>query len=440
MAMGHLTDAAQVACDAAIKAGADFADAVASEGSNRSVSLELGAVKDIPARTSTGISVRAFKRGACAWSSAAALTKEEAVTAGEAAAKLAAVGDPAPDFIALPAGGAGDAGGGLWDARRAGLSIEDLVGFLMPEVAGVRSVAPKAVVNGGCGCGAGSSVLASSRGFIVERCGTSVSCSISATIREDDEVGSFSEYDSARTMGEFAPAGIGKTAAQEALRFLGARKLPSGQLPLILGFRCGRNVLAGIAFHANAEDVQRDRTYLVGKKGERVASEALTRADDPLIPGGVASSATDGEGVRRNKLTVVENGVLCTYLHNSYTAGKAKEPNTGHSTRGGIAPTNCNPVPGKRKLAELIAGTKEGIYLPNGHVGVNATTGDYSQVLDFALKIENGEVAYPVKETMISGSYLDLLMAVEEVSSDYREEPGAVMPGVLIGTVKVVGR
>lgn len=440
MAMGHLTDAAQAACDAAMKAGADFADAVASEGSNRSVSLELGAIKDITARTYTYISVRAFKRGACAWTSASALTKEEAVAAGEAAAKLAEVGDPDSDFIELPEGGGVPEVEGLWDDRIAGLSIEDLVAFLMPEVAGVRAVAPKAVVSGGCGCGAGASAYASSRGFVVEKRGTSVSCSAGAIIREGDEVGSFYEYDAARTMAEFAPAGIGKTAAEEALRFLGARKLPSGELPLILGFRCGRGVLTGLASHANAEDVQRDRTYLVGRKGQRVASDAVTLIDDPLIPGGMASSSTDGEGVPRKKLTLVENGVLRTYLHNSYTAGKAKEPNTGHSTRGGISPTNCNPVPGAQTLAELIAGTKEGVYLPSGHIGVNATTGDYSQVLDFGLKIENGELAHPVKETMISGSYLDLLMAVEAVSSDYREEPGAVMPGVLIGKVKVVGR
>ncbi len=438
--MQDLIDAAQAACDAAVRAGAEFADVSAWAGENRSVDLELGQVKEIVAQTHSGLSVRAFRRGACAWTSASTLDRETAATVGASAASLAAIGDPDPDFRELPAGGSDLVVPGLFDEAVAGLSIADLIGFLLPEVEGALAVAADATVMGGCGCSWGRSVLVSSRGFSVSRTGSSVSCYLSAVIRHGDDVGSFHEYTYGRTMDRFAPRGIGRVAAEGAQRYLGARHLASGTLPIIFGFRAAGGILTMLAGHANAEDVQRKRSYLVGKRGETVASPAVTLVDDPFIPGGGGSSATDGEGVPHRTLTLVDRGVLTTYLHNSYTAGKGGEENTGHSTRGGIAPTNCNPVPGERPLAEMIAEVKDGVFVDVGHLSVNRTSGDFSQVLDFGVKIENGELAYPVKETMISGSYPEFLARVAEISSDYREEPGAILPAMRVDDVRVVGR
>jgi PmbA protein len=438
--MQDLIDVAQAACDAAVRAGADFADVSAYAGEHRSVDLELGLVKEISAQTYSGLSVRAYRRGACAWASASTLARDEAVSAGESAARLAAIGDPDPDFRELPEGGSDVTIAGLYDERVAGLTIEDLMAYLLPEVEGALAVAPEATIMGGTSCGWGRNALVSSRGFTVERIGSSVSCYVNAVIRHGDDVGSFGDYDFGRTLDAFVAAGLGRKAAEGALQYLGARHIASGEFPIVFGFRAAPGILTMLASHANAEDIQRKRSYLVGKRGEAVASPAVTLVDDPFIPGGGSSSPTDGEGVPHKKLALVEGGVLKTYLHNSYTAGKGGETNTAHSTRGGISPTNCSPVPGTRPLAELIAEVKEGVFVDLGHLSVNRTTGDFSQVLDFGMKIENGELAYPVKETMISGSYLDFLANVDAVSSDYREEPGSVMPGMRVQRVRVVGR
>lgn len=439
-AMECLVDAAQRACDAAVAAGAEFADAVAGTSESHGISLERGVIKSVDSRSHVYVSIRAYVRGGCGWAYASRLEPEDVTSAGEEAAALAAAADPDPDFIELPEGGPTQEIEGLFDDAVAGLSVDDLVALLMPEVGAAREVEPEAIIGGGAATGWARAALVSSRGVCVTRATTGLHCSINVVIRRGDDVGSFYDYDHARQMRDFAPQGIGRKAALEAKSFLGARQCPSGEMTVVFGPLAGSSALMPAIYAANAEDVQRKRSFMAGRKGEQVASPVVTMVDDPFIPGGASSSAEDGEGVPRRKLVIISNGVLTTYLHNSYTAGKGKEPNTAHSTRGGIAPTNCNPVPGAATAAQLIAEVDDGIYFNTGGVSVNTTTGDFSQVVDFGFKIEHGELTYPVQETMISGSYLEFLQNVDAISSDYREEPGAVMPTVRVSRVRVIGR
>jgi len=283
------------------------------------------------------------------------------------------------------------------------------------------------------------SVLVNSLGVEAASRGTHVGLSIFAIVKHGDDVGSYFEFDSGRRLADFEPEGIGAKAAREALRFLGARKIETGVLPIVFGPLATHGVFGSLCWNANAESIQRNRSFLIGKKGQPVASELVTLVDDALIPNGLGSSPYDGEGFPRKPLTVVENGVLLSWLHNSYTASKAKEPNTGHSTRGGIAPTNVNPRLGDILAEEIIRDTKEGLYLPAGGVSPNPVSGDFSETVDFGFKIENGELAYPVKNTMIAGNALEFLRSLDAISSDAREEPGTLMPTIRVQNVKVAG-
>ena len=193
-----------------------------------------------------------------------------------------------------------------------------------------------------------------------------------------------------------------------------------------------------LCWAANAESIQRKRSWAVGKRGERVASAVVSLRDEPLIPRGLGSAPFDGEGFPHRPLEVVREGVLLTYFHNSYTANKAHEPNTGHASNGGIAPTNIIPALGKKTAAEIIKETDSGIYVNMGGVSPNYVNGEISSVVDFGFKIERGELAYPVQNTMIAMNILDLLKNVDAISSDYREEPGAIMPTVRVSAAQIV--
>jgi PmbA protein len=136
----------------------------------------------------------------------------------------------------------------------------------------------------------------------------------------------------------------------------------------------------------------------------------------------------------------LEKGVLKTYLHNSYTSGKSGEENTGHATfGGGISATNLIPQLGKRTAKQIISEIKEGIYIDNTSIRPDTASGDFSQPIDFGFKIENGQIAYPLKETIIGGNFLELLKNIEEISSDYRAEPGSIMPTIKVKEIIVSG-
>ncbi len=437
--MSDLLQLAQIACEAATAAGADQADASAGRGHDIGVEIERDRIKSSDGRWTGGVSVRAFFRGGVGWANAAKLEPEAAQDAGRRAAEMARVAEPDPDFVSLPEGDGAPEVEGLFDERVAELTVDQFVEWCLGHVDEAKQVAPDAVVSGGGGAGWHEGAIANSLGVGESSRRTSVGLSTFVIIKRGDDVGSYYDFDQARVLGDLEPTGIGSRAAAEAVRFLGARHVPTTTLPVVLGPLASFSLIRGLCADANAEDIQRKRSYLVGKRGELIASELLTITDEPFIPRGMGSARYDGEGFPHQPLTVVQNGVLATYLHNSYTANKGGEPNTGHSTRGGISPTNTIPKLGEAAAAEIIADTSEGIYLDATGISPNSVTGEISATVDFGFKIENGKLAYPVKSTLLGINMLELLQNIDAISSDYREEPGMIMPTIRAHGVRVAG-
>jgi len=346
--MDDLLTIAQKACEVAVQVGAEFVDVLAYRGRHVSVELEKGAIKSCDVRWHSGVSVRAFVRGG--WTSASGLEEEEALTAARNATELAKVAEPDPDFVCLPEPAEYPTVEGLYDPRIVELEVQDLIKWAGENIGAAREVYPEVIVSGGTGAGWSESVLVNNLGVQAASRSTHVGLSIFAIVKRGDDVGSFYEYDSGRMLDDFAPEGIGAQATQEALKFLRVRKIETGVLPVVFGPLASSSLFYTLCYNANVEEVQCNRSYLSGKKGEQIASELLTLVDDALIPRGLVSSAYDGEGFPFRPLKVVENGVLLTWLHNSYTA---------HSTRGGISPTNVNP-----HLGEVTAGGNH-----SGHEG-----------------------------------------------------------------------
>lgn len=439
--LGLLKKIAQTACDAAIGAGAEFADVSCGRGTNLGVDIENNAIKSTDAHTNGGISVRAIYKGGTGWSSCDVLTVDAAAGAGRDAARLARLAEPDPDFITLPSpADSYPKVKGLWDERIAALDAKSIIKHALDNVDGALAVCSDAVVRGGFSCSANGQALVNSLGVSLASASSSIGGYVMVIVRKGDDVGSFYDFDSARVLDDFEPAGLGASAAEQAMQFLGARKIDTARMPIILGPLASRSVLYGIVGGADAEDIQRGRSYLMGKLGEKIASDIVTITDDPLIPRGLASRPHDPEGVPSKPLTIVENGVLKSYLYSTYTAGKAGVSPTGHGTRGGGAsPSNLVPKLGEMTGKEIIKSTREGLYINMGGISPNDVTGDVSSSVDFGMKIENGELAYPVKSTMVGGKFLEMLANIDAISSDYREEPGMIMPTLRIQDVQVAG-
>ena len=425
---------------AAMAAGAEWCDISLGRSGDVSVDVENGSIKSVEEVTNTGFAVRAFVKGARGTFSASGFEKEDVVRGATEAVAMARAAQPDPDFKCLPEPVEADEVEGLHDERVARLTAADAVEFAVKNVEGAREVDPDVTIAGGVTIDGGESVFVSSTGIRLARRSTSIQCAFFSIVRRGDDVGSFYEFDMARMLDDFEPTTSGPLATRQALKFLGARKVAGKRMAIVLGPLASAGFLRGLAGSTNAENIQRQRSFMVGRQGTRVASPLLTLADDALIPRGMFSGRFDGEGALRQRITMFEEGVFTSCLHNSYTAGKADEPNTGHGTSGGgIRSTNLVVTLGEKTAEEIIADTEEGIYINMGSVVPDGASGDISASVDFGFKIEKGKLTHPVVNTMVGGHIFEFLENLDALSSDYREEPGNKFPTIRIRDVQVAG-
>ena len=436
-------DLAEAAVQAAQAAGAEWADAVSAGYRDISVGVEKSSLRECESSWEMGLGVRAYFRGGRGIATALSPTLAGARACGRQAAEMARATHGDPAFVALPEPQPVGEVPELFDPQVAGLSADQAVRWCGESLEEARAVSGEAVLSGGVDLAWGERALASSTGIRRQTRGSRLSLSFFAVIRRGDDVGAYFEFDLARRLADFHPQGVATQATRSALSFLGARALPTGRMPVVLGPLGADAVLGSLLGAANAESVQRNRSFLVGKQGETIASESVTAREDPFIPAGIGSAAADGEGVPKQARALIERGVLTTYLHNSYTAHKAGVPNTAHAARGGheaavgIGVANVSLEPGTRTAAELIAEVDEGLYINEAAMSVDAVSGDLSSTVDFGFRIEHGELTYPVQSTMIGGHLLELTARIDAVSSDYRTEPGRKMPTVRISEAQI---
>jgi PmbA protein len=182
---------------------------------------------------------------------------------------------------------------------------------------------------------------------------------------------------------------------------------------------------------------------LCDRLGSRIAAPVVTIVDDGTIPGALGSRPFDGEGLPTWRTVIVRDGVLESYLLDSYSARKLGLSSTHHAGRDGsgmtVVPTNLMLLPGPATPEELIASVPNGLYVTELiGFGVNGVTGDYSRGAA-GLWIENGRLAYPVEEITIAGNLLEMLMAIDGVGNDLVLRDRTASPTVKIARMVVAG-
>ena len=424
----------------AMDLGAEWCDVSLGSGRHIGVTLEKTAVKSADSGHSESASVRAFINGAMGYATCGGLGEDRLAAVARRAVGMAREGTPDPDFRSLPEPQETTPVAGLYDPAVAGMSVEDVVNLAVANIRLARELEPGVNLSGNVGLETGQSVLVSSTGIRLSKERTRLEADIEAAITRGDDKGYFYDFDSGRMLADCRIAELSRAAIEGARRMLGARRMTSGRMPIVLGPLAAEDFFGDLIASANAESIQRGRSYLTGRLGQKIAGDVVTLVDDGLIDRGLYSGEYDGEGAPRRRVTVFNSGVFNAQLHNSYTAAKAGEPNTGHGVRsGGIHHTNVCPALGTRTAAEIIRETGDGLYLAISHFSPNPSTGDLSASVDFGFRIVRGEIAYPVESTMIAGNMLDMAAAIDAVSSDYRDEPGNRMPTIRIQDVQVAG-
>jgi PmbA protein len=257
-------------------------------------------------------------------------------------------------------------------------------------------------------------------------------------------------WSSARSFAHLdTPEAVGQEAARRAVRRLGARRVKTQQVPIIFAPEVARSLIGSIFEAASGDSIWRHSSFLVGKLGEQIASSSLTLIDDNLMllptgAGGFGTSPFDGEGLPSRLTVVVKNGVLATYLLNTYSARKLGMKSTHNGSRGlagtpGIGCGNLYLEPGTQTPEQIIAEVDAGLYVTSlMGFGVNVVTGDYSRGAT-GLWIEKGELTHAVEEITIAGNLAEMLKHVTAIGNDLVFRGSVASPTLRIDGMTIAG-
>ena len=434
----------------AITSGATAAECVVREGDEFSTLVRLGQVETLKESGSRSIGVRVFfgQRAASTYSSDFSPAGLDLLV--KSALDLAKITSEDP-FGGIPeASQLGQLTGDL------DLYHEDVYSLPGSDRIDYARRAEKAALDfdpriknsdgGSFDAATGHKVLANSHGFVGEY--RRSYCSVAAVPIAQIETGAMQRdfwYSVANTLTKLeSPEQVGKVAAERTLRRLGARKAKTAHVPIVFDPMVARSIIEHIFEGVNGDSVYRGASFLAGKLGEKIAGDNVSVIDDGTLRGGFGTSPFDGEGVPTRRTVVIENGVLKSYLLNTYTAKKLGLQTTGNASRGlagtpGIGPGNYFLEPGTKTPQELIAEIKEGLYVTEflGH-GANLVTGDYSRGAS-GLWISGGELSYPVEEITVAGNLKEMFFNISEIANDLEFRGSVAAPTIRIDGLTVGG-
>ena len=427
-------------------AGADAADALVYRSVSAQVSVRLGAPEDIERSENRDLGLRVIvgRRQACVSTTDYAPAAFDALAERAVAMARLAPEDPyvrLADDDLLAAGDLPDLD--LTDGIEP--SADDLLARAKACEDAARAV--PGVTNSGGGSasyGLGQSWFATSAGFAGSTSGGSHGTSVSVLAGEGAGMERDYDYDSATHLDALRdPGDIGRAAGQRTVRRLNPRKLESRKAPVIYERRLAASLLGPLAGAINGASVARGTSFLLEKMGARLFAPGVTVTDDPFVPRGFGSRPFDGEGVRPERLAVIDDGRLTTWLTNTAQAAQIGGRSNGRAKRGtggppGSGPTNLDLAPGAMGVEALLADTGEGLLVTDMFgPQVNPNTGDYS-VGCSGYWVEGGAPAYPVSEVTIAGNLLEMWADLTP-ASDFARTGSRNAPTVRIAEMQVAG-
>jgi PmbA protein len=432
--------------EAARRAGADAADAVAVRGVSHGVEVRDGRVEESERSEGDDVGLRVL------------VGKRQAVVStndvsGDGVARLAeravAMARVAPDdkFV------------GLADPALLARDFPDL-DLLDPDIPSTAELERRAVeaeaaalaVNGvaksggaSASAGIGGMVLVTSGGFHGAYLRSSQGISTTAISGEGTAMERDYDYTSALHAADLdSPAKVGRTAGERAVARANPRKVETCKVPVVYDPRVAGSLVGHLVGAINGASIARKTSFLKDRLGQQLFSKTIRIIDDPLRVRGLRSQSFDAEGVKVKRTALIDGGVLTTLLLDSATARELGMATTGHAHRGvssspSPGPYNLHLEPGEASPEELIGDIKQGFYVTDliGS-GVNGVTGDYSRGAS-GFWIENGKITYPVSEVTIAGHLLDMFKSLVP-ASDLEFRYGVNAPTLRIEGLTVGGR
>lgn len=440
----------RLAVEQALKMGVEQAEAFATVARRVSVNAEKWDIKQATVSFTGGLAVRVIKQRRLGASYTSKLTPQSTYEAVKKAVKQASI-----SFLedvrlqGLPGPSKPTEVEGIWDPGLADLEPEDAVRLVSESLEASRIDPRLSSINISFSSVSRTVAIANSLGVEGEFKDSWARIDVEAVAKDGVEQASGYCPGWRRRLKELKGWMIAQEAAREALMGLGARKVKTQDLPVILSGLALHATISSISYALDAELVQRGRSFISNLLGVKAASPLLTIIDDATTPGGVRSRPFDAEGSPSKKVVLVESGVIKSCLHNYYTASYEGVESTGHAARNGgfsyngrvgVAPTNLFVKPsGKGGAEDLASEAGRALLMKTTFDKPNLATGDFSAVVVSGFMVEEGSVTYPVKQAVVHFNLSDLMRNIDAVGGSLEEILDLQSPPILVSRARIAG-
>jgi len=457
--MAQLLSLGERAVKLTVKLGATEAEAYLSQTVQNLLTfhekIESGRTSQL-----TGIGVRAIVDKRIGFASSSSADSRDIEKVARMAVAIAKASRADPDWHSLPKRTGRAKVERTFDKRTAETGTDALVRKSVEIIDFVRNRDSRlAVARGHLTTGKATCAIVNSHGSEMSKKGTYASFSIRVKAEEAGKKGTSDESWQARSWREIEFQNLAEEASQRAIKMVDASPIPNTKTSVIFANDLFGQILDVMFTRTiNAEAVQKGRSPWMGKIGQQIAQDNLNVIDDGVMKGGLMTSSFDDEGTPQQRTPIIRDGILKSYLYDTYTGAKDKVASTGNATRRGTgtfgaanpyartptpAPTNFVLKPGDAKRDELIEETKDGLYVVTsiGEWLSNPMSGMLNVTVTNAFLVRNGELSSPVKGVIVSGSFFDIIRnAIDLIADDTRNAGNFYSPSVRVREMSIAGR
>ena len=282
----------------------------------------------------------------------------------------------------------------------------------------------------------GLGVYGNSNGFMGRSAGTNYGQYCVLLAGEGEGMQRDYSFDSRRCLQDLeSPGQTGAEAARRTVRRLGARKIPTAEMPVLFAPEVAKGLIGHLVGAISGSALYRNASFLKDQAGEQIFPGWVTLSERPHLLRGPSSACFDGEGVATRERNIIDSGILTSYVLSTYSARRLGLETTANS--GGVR--NLLLAPGGEGLDDPLAGMAEGLYVTEvmGQ-GVSLVNGDYSRGAAGFL-VRGGQISHPVEEVTIAGNLREMFRNLKTAGTDIDTRGNIHCGSVLISTMMVAG-
>ena len=226
---------------------------------------------------------------------------------------------------------------------------------------------------------------------------------------------------------------IGEKAAERVIARLGAKTIKTRVCPVLFSPEMTSSLISSFLSAINGSSIYKKSSFLIDKIDKKIFPDFVNIQEDPSLSNGSATRPYDSEGVLTQKKDIIKDGILRTYLLDTYAARKLKSKCTGNGVLTNIL------VSSKKPETDLLKNMTDGLYITDMMgSGANSLTGDYSRGA-FGYLIKNGEIQYPVTEITVASNLLQMFENIVSLGDDVDNRNRIRTGSMLIDNITIGG-